>query len=80
MNKEIEDLIHELATKMAVNDLMYDARVRYIKDYTKKLKGILNIFTPDEDKPICNSLFNKCEFKLHGNCTSLGDCYFKEVN
>ena len=40
MNKEKQDLIDDLARKMAVNDLMYDYRIRAITEFTEKLENL----------------------------------------
>ena len=66
MNKEVENLIDELASQMAVNDLMYDARVRYITAYTKKLAKLFAI--PSVRLSFCAVAKEDLEDKLCDYC------------
>jgi hypothetical protein len=43
MTKEKQDLIDDLARKMAVNDLMYDYRIRAITEFAEKLENLFAI-------------------------------------
>ena len=43
MDKEKQDLIDDLARKMAVNDLMYDYRIRAVTDFAEKLENLFAI-------------------------------------
>lgn len=56
MIKEKRDLIDELASKMATNDLMYDARVRYITKFADSLEKLfaMPIVKKAEGDSVCS--------------------------
>ena len=66
MNKEVEILIDELASKMATNDLMYDARLRYITIFTQKVEKLFAIpyVVGRSEQFFCNCGFNSSTFQL----------------
>ena len=87
MNKEKQDLIDDLARKMAVNDLMYDYRIRAITEFAKKLENLFAIpdvrlsLLSEEDirEPIQSALYATRHF-LTDECTELADGILTYLN